>query len=221
VLQNVQVRVDLAFNAFFRRVRAGEKPGYPRFKGPGRYASLTYPQYGNGARLVGNTLTLSKIGVLPVVLHRPVAGAIKTVTLRRTAAGKWYACLSCEVAAPPAGVAVPDSAVGVDMGLAAFATLSSGEQVANPRFFRREERALQRAQRQLSAAAPGTVERAQRRRVVGRIHERIAHRWADFAHQTARRWVNSFGVIVFENLNTKGMLQNHCLAKSIADAAWY
>jgi putative transposase len=219
VLQNVQVRVDLAFNAFFRRVRAGEKPGYPRFKSQGRYDSLTYPQYGNGARLEGSTLTLSKVGTLQVVLHRPVAGAIKTVTLRRTATGKWYACLSCEVAGRDPAPR-PDTAVGVDVGLASFATLSNGEKVANPRFFRRDERALAKAQRRLAAVEKGTLERAQRRRVVGRIHERIANRRADFAHQTARGLVNRFGVVVFEDLNTHGLLQNHGLAKSIADAAW-
>jgi putative transposase len=219
VLQNVQVRVDGAFNAFFRRVRAGEQPGYPRFKSAGRYDSLTYPQYGNGARLAGSTLTLSKVGALAVVLHRPVEGQVKTVTLRRTATGKWYACLSCEVAGPPPTAAVPDTAVGVDVGLAAFATLSTGEQVANPRFFRREERALAQAQRRL-AAEQGPDKRARRRRVVGRIHERIAQRRADFAHQVARRLVNRFGLVVFEALNTVGLLQHHGLAKSIADAAW-
>jgi len=220
VLQNVQVRVDLAFSAFFRRVRAGEKAGYPRFKSEGRYDSLTYPQYGNGARLDGSRLTLSKIGALEVVLHRPVEGTIKTVTLRRTSTGKWYACLSCEVTAPSSAVPAPDTAVGVDMGLESFATLSEGEQVGNPRFFRREERALAKGQRRLAAEEKGTVERGRRRRVVGRIHERIANRRADFAHQTARRLVNRFGVIVFEELNIEGMLQNHSLAKSIADAAW-
>jgi putative transposase len=84
VLQNVQVRVDLAFKAFFRRLKAGIDAGYPRFKQFGRYDSITYPQYGNGARLEGNRLILSKIGALQINLHRPVEGRIKTVTLRRS-----------------------------------------------------------------------------------------------------------------------------------------
>jgi putative transposase len=155
-----------------------------------------------------------------VVLHRPVEGQIKTVTLRRTASGKWYACLSCEVEVRVAEPAVTDTAVGVDMGLESFATLTTGEKVPSPRFFRRDERALAKAQRRLAKAEKGTPERAKRRRVVGRVHERIANRRADFAHQTARMLVSRFGVVVFEGLNTKGMLQNHCLAKSIADAAW-
>src|ERR671933_104503 len=95
VLQNVQVRVDLAFQAFFRRVKEGaEEVGYPRFKGFGRYDSITYPQYGNGVRLEGDRIILSKVGAVHVVLHRPVEGTPKTVTLRRSQTGKWYVSFS-------------------------------------------------------------------------------------------------------------------------------
>ena len=91
VLQNVTERVDLAFKAYFRRVKAGEKePGYPRFKGYGRYDSITYTQ--SGFRLTANRLELSKVGNIMLVLHRPVEGTIKTLTLRRSSTGKWYAC---------------------------------------------------------------------------------------------------------------------------------
>ncbi|GIW16804.1 MAG: transposase [Tepidiforma sp.] len=218
VLQNACVRVDLAFKAFFRRVKAGEEPGYPRFKGPGRYDSLTYPQYGNGVRLEGRHLILSKLGSIKVVLHRPIEGTIKTVTIRRASTGKWYACFSVEV--EPSPQPVPDAAVGIDVGLESFATLSNGEKIANPRFFRREEKALAKAQRRLARAEKGTPERAKRRKVVARIHERIANRRRDFAHQHSRTLVNRFGIIAFEDLNVQGMLENRCLAKSIADAAW-
>jgi putative transposase len=219
VLQNVQVRVDLAFKAFFRRLKAGDKPGYPRFKGKGRYDSITYPQYGNGVRVDGNTLTLSKIGTVRFEHHRPIEGTIKTVTLRRASTGKWLVSFSVEQE-PPQPVPVPDAAVGVDVGVTTFATLSTGEAIANPRFFRRDEQALARAQRKLSNAEKGTPERAKRRKVVARIHERIAHRRKDFAHQVSRQLVNQFGIIIFEDLNITRMLKNHCLAKSIADAAW-
>lgn len=224
VLQNACVRVDLAFKAFFRRVKAGEQPGYPRFKGPGRYDSLTYPQYGNGARLEGRHLILSKLGSIKVVLHRPLEGTIKTVTIRRASTGKWYACFSVEV--EPSPQPVPDAAVGIDVGLESFATLSNGEKIANPRFFRKDERALAKAQRRLARAEKGTPERAKRRKVVARIHERIANRRRDFAHQHSRTLVNRFGIIAFEDLNVQGMLEGRSgaapqrLAKSIADAAW-
>src|SRR5665647_1411643 len=113
VLQNVQERVDLAFKAFFRRVKAGEKPGYPRFRGLGWYDSFTFKQY--GFELLGNGLLLSKIGVVKVVLHRPIQGRIKTLTIRRDAIGNWYACFACEVEGEH--LSSSDLAVGIDMGL--------------------------------------------------------------------------------------------------------
>jgi putative transposase len=220
VLQNVQVRVDLAFKAFFRRVKAAEPDaGYPRFKGFGRYDSMTYPQYGNGARLEGNRLILPKVGAVLINLHRPLEGRIKTVTLRRSSTGKWFVAFAVE-RERSADTDVPEAAVGVDVGLEKFATFSTGETIDNPRFFRGDEHDLKRAQRRLSEQPKGTPERAKRRKVVARIHERIANRRKDFAHQQSRKLVDRFGIIVFEDLSITRMLKNHCLAKSIADAAW-
>ncbi len=217
VLQEVCTRVDLAFQAFFRRVKAGEKEvGYPRFKGYGRYDSFTYPQ--TGFVLDHNRLSLSKIGEIQVVLHRPLEGKCKTLTIRRDATSKWYACFSCEVEGKP----LPDceKAVGIDVGLESFATLSNGEKVDNPRFFRKNEKELAKAQRKLSKAEKDTPERAKNRKIVSHVHQQIANRRRDFAHQLSRQLVNAYGLIAFENLNERGMLKNHHLAKSIADAAW-
>jgi putative transposase len=219
VLQNVQVRVDLAFKAFFRRVKAGEDPGYPRFKQFGRYDSMTYPQYGNGARLQGKRLILSKIGAVLINLHRPLEGRIKTVTLRRSSTGKWFVAFAVERPIQQSE-SVPEAAVGVDVGLEKFATLSTGETIDNPRFFRGDEGDLARAQRRLSEQPKGTPQRARRRKIVARIHERIANRRKNFAHQQSRKLVKGFGLIVFEDLSITRMIKNHCLAKSIADAAW-
>lgn len=216
VLQNVQTRVDLAFKAFFRRVKAGEKPGYPRFRGQGRYDSFTYPQF--GFALDGNRLKLSKIGAIKIRLHRPIEGKIKTLTIRQTPTGEWFACFSVEREMEP--LPPSEKAVGVDVGLESFATFSDGTKVPNPRFFRRDERALARAQRRLSKAEKGTPLWRKRRLVVAHIHERIANRRRDFAHKLSRSLVNTYGLIAFEDLNTSRMLKNHCLAKSISDAAW-
>jgi putative transposase len=216
VLQNVQARVDLAFKAFFCRSKAGEKPGYPRFRGVGRYDSFTFKQF--GFELLGNGLFLSKIGVVKVVLHRPIKGRIKTLTIRRDAVGNWYACFACEVQGEH--LPMSDLAIGIDMGLESFATLSNGVKVENPRFFRLDEKELVKVQRKLSQAEKGTPERSKRRRAVQHIHRRITNRRNDFAHQLSRVWVDHFGIIAFEKLNGKNMLQNHYLAKSISDAAW-
>ena len=110
--------------------------------------------------------------------------------------------------------------MGIDVGLKTFAALSNGEFIENPRFFRKDEKALAKVQRKLARQARGSKARKKARKVVSRIHERIRNRRHDFCHQNARRIVNRFGVIAVENLSVRNMLGNHCLAKSIADASW-
>lgn len=218
VLQNVGVRIDLAFKAFFRRVKAGETPGYPRFRGHERYHSFCYPQAPSGCKLNGDRLTLSGIGTVKVVLHRPLEGTPKTVCVRRSATGKWYVTFSCEWEPTP----LPASAepVGIDVGLSSFATLSTAEQIDNPRFFRQEEAALAKAQRKHAKEAKGSPARRKRRKVVARVHERTRWKRQDFADQHSRRIVNRFQVIAVEDMSVNRMVHNHCLAKSISDAAW-
>jgi putative transposase len=221
VLQNVAVRIDLAFKAFFRRVRSGEEPGYPRFRGERRYDSFTFPQIPVGCRLEGEDtrVRITNVGLVKITLHRPMEGIPKTATITRRSTGKWYVCFSCE-GPEPSPLPETGQQVGIDVGLKTFATFSTGHEIANPRFFRTEERALARTQRRLSREVKGTPERARRRRVVARVHERIGWRRGDFAHQHSRRVVNAFDLIAIEDLSVKGMTQNHCLAKSIHDVAW-
>lgn len=191
VLQNVAVRLDLAFKAFFRRVKADEKPGYPRFRGKGRYDSFTFSQ--SGFSLNGNILRLSRIGDVEVVLHRPVEGQVKTCTIKRSATGKWYVMFACEW--EPVPLPEKSEAVGIDVGLHSFATFSTGEQIKNPRFFRQEEKALAKVQRKLSKTEKETPERKKRRKVIARVHERIAWKRQNFIHQHSRKIVNRFGII--------------------------
>ena len=219
-LQNVQERVDLAFKAFFRRVKAGEEPGYPRFRGKGWYDSFTYPQPEKGGNLVNGMVRLPKIGDIKIKLHRQIEGKIKRLTVRRTATGKWFACFSVETEDVPLPPWKDGAVVGIDVGLESFATFSNGETIANPRFFREEEHELARAQRKLSKAPKGTPDRKKALKVVERVHERIANKRYEFAHQVSHNLVDRFGLIAFEDLNIKGMVHNHCLAKSISDVAW-
>ncbi len=217
VLQNVAVRIDLAYKAFFRRCKAGEKPGFPRFKGRGHYDSITYPQSGFSITH-DSRVCFSKIGSVKMVYHRPIQGKIKTCTVRRSSTGKWYVSFSCEM--EPEYLPETPTAVGIDVGLKTFATLSDGQEIENPRFFRSEEKALAKVQRKHSKLAKGTPQRRKHRKVVARVHERIAWKRQNFTHQQSRRVVNQFGTICVEDLEVNRMVHNHCLAKSISDAAW-
>jgi putative transposase len=137
VLQDVVLRVDRAFQAFFRRMQEGQTPGYPRFHGRDRYNSFTYPQYGNGATLDGGVLSLSKIGRILIRLHRQLEGPPKTVTISRDG---WYACFSCaDVPAQP--LPMTGQETGVDLGIEAFATVSDGTRIFSPSWHRKAERA--------------------------------------------------------------------------------
>jgi putative transposase len=187
------------------------------FKGRGRYDSFTFPQSGFKIDEQGK-LSCSGIGHIKMVLHRPLRGKMKTLTIRRSATGKWYACFSCEV--EPERLPPCDQQVGIDVELKSFATLSNGEEISNPRFFRKEEKALTRVQRRLSKAEDQTPERKIRRKIVARVHERIQFRRANFTHQESRQIVDRFGIIAVEDLMVNRMTHNHCLAKSLHDAAW-
>jgi putative transposase len=219
VLQEVQERVDLAFKAFFKRVKRGEKPGYPRFKGKRRYDSFTYPQHGFRLDESKELLKLSKIGDVPIRLHRKIRGMIKRVNINRRATGKWFACFTVDYESnkPPFK---DDKIVGIDVGIESFATFSTGEKVENPRFFISEERSLARAQRKLSGQEKGMLCYNKARKVIARIHERMSNKRLDFAHQLSRALVKRFGIIAFEDLNVMRMIKNHHLAKHIADVAW-
>src|SRR5712692_84048 len=217
VLQNVAVRIDLAFKAFFRRCKAGENPGFPRFRGRDRYDSFTFPQSGFSLTR-DDRVTLSKIGSVKMVYHRPIKGTVKTCTIRRSRTGKWYVSFSCEC--EPERLDPVATQVGIDVGLKTFATLSNGEEIANPRFFRQEEKALAKVQRKHSTLAKGTRQRRKHRQVVARVHERIQFRRDNFTHQESRQIVDRFGVICVEDLHVNRMVHHHCLAKSIQDASW-
>lgn len=218
VLQNVAIRLDLAFKAFFRRVKSGEKPGYPRFRGKDRYNSFTFPQPPQGCCLENNRLKISKVGCIKIKTHRPIEGTVKTVSVRKTSTGKWYVSFSCEVEIKK--LPKKSSSVGIDLGLHSFATLNDGESIDNPRFFRKAEDRLVKVQRKLSKLKKGSEERTKQKKVVSRVHERIVFQRKDFVHQLSRNIVNRFGFIAVEDLEVNKMVHNRCLAKSISDVAW-
>jgi putative transposase len=217
MLQVVVQDLDKAFRAFFRRVKSGQAPGYPRFKGAHRFHSLGLKEYGNGFRLDGRRLKVFGIGRLSVRWHRPLSGSIKTLRLVQKADG-WYAVFVCELEQT---VVLPSTAkqVGLDLGLSSLLTTSEGEKVSNPRHYRENQRKLKVLQRTVSRRQKGG---ANRRRAISRLrlhHQHVANSRKDYHHKVARFLVECYNVIYVEALNTKGLCRTR-LSKSIHDAAW-
>lgn len=218
VLQNVQERIELAFKAFFRRVKAGEEPGYPRFRGKGLYDSFTFKQ--SGYKLVGNRLTISKVGDVPIKLHRPICADMKTLTIQRDAVGNFYACFSCETEATP--LPTNHKVVGIDLGLTTFAYFSNGEKIDRQRWMKKDAADVARLQRKKEQFAKGSVERRKVIKALCHAYERSANRRNNFAHQESRKLVNEYQFIAFEKLDIKDMQVNgnKTISRGIADVAW-
>jgi putative transposase len=218
VLQDVVLRVDRAFQAFFRRLQAGEKPGYPRFHGRDRYNSFTYPQFENGARLDNGFLVLSKIGRVAVRWSRPLEGTIKTVTISREADG-WYACFSCaEVPTQP--LEPTGQETGIDLGLTSFATLADGTMIHNPRCYRKAEAYLRRCARRVARRKKGTHRRRKAVKLLAKAYQKVRRQRQDFQHKTALQLVRHYDTIYLEDLQVRNLVRNPYLAKSISDAGW-
>jgi len=249
VLQDVILRVDRAYQAFFRRVKNGEKPGYPRFKGRNWYDSFTYPDHwgwkltideqkthGEKHKKCKASLSLSKIGTVKVILHRAIEGIIKTLTIKREGE-HWYAIFSCE--AVDKALPVSSQEVGIDLGVTHFAALSDGTFIEHPHYFRKSEKKLAKAQQALSRKKKGSHRRAKAVKRVAMCHRKVRNQRKDFQHKASRKLVNQYQVIVLEDLQVKNLtkapapkqdeqgtyLPNGARAKaglnkSILDAGW-
>jgi putative transposase len=218
VVQDVVLRVERAFHAFFRCVKAGEQPGYPRFQGQNRYHSFTYPQYGGGAVLDGGVLSLSKVGRIPIRLYRPLVGTPKTVTILREADG-WYACIACaEVPIEP--LPLTGNETGIDVDLRVFLITADGEVVENPRHYRKAENQLAKAQRRVSRCKQGSKRRRKAVALLKRKHQKVQRQRRDFHHKTALYLLRSYDTIFLEDVQVANMVRKHRLAKSISDAGW-
>ena len=214
--QRTLKRLERAFQAFFRRVKAGETPGYPRFKGRNRFDSVEFT-YSDGIKLRERTLYIQFVGEVKAKLHRPVDGTIKTATIKRQV-GRYYVCFAVEVERPK--LEATGQSIGLDMGITNFIATSDGTLYDAPKYLRQSERKLRRLQRKVSRRQKGSHRRRKAVRDLQRCHEHIRNQRLDTAHKTARELVTDYDLIAVENLNTQGLLKNHHLAKSIADASW-
>jgi len=210
VLQNVLKRVDRSFKNFYRGF------GYPRFQGRNRYNSFTYPQSGFG--IEDDKLILSKIGSIRIILHREIEGKIKTCTIKKDI-DQWYVTFSCEIDKPILLVEIRTE-TGIDVGLKSLLTMSNGEQIEPPEFLRESEDKLKQEQKRLSRKKKRSHNKNHQRIIVAKVHRKIRNQRKDFAHKTSRILVETYDHIVFEDLQIRNMVQNHCLAKSISDAGW-
>ncbi len=221
VLQDCVKRVDLAFKRYLKGDCKGKKSGRPRFKGKGRYRSMTFPSLGK-TPIYGNYLKLPKFGSLKMVYHRPIPDGfkVKTATVTRKADG-YYVTLSIQDDTVPDIIPIErvENPTGIDMGLKSFLVKSDGTEVKIPQYYRKAHKALRKAQKAVSRKRKGSSNQRKAIEKLGKVHKCVADTRKDFHFKTAKALLNEHDLIAYEKLNIKGLARTK-LAKSILDAGW-
>jgi putative transposase len=211
-------RLDRAMQAFFRRIKTGEKPGYPRFRGYGRFDSVEFT-IGEGAKLTKESKAyFMGVGDVKIKRHRPIEGQIKTARFKKEADG-WYVIFSC-VLPDFEGEPSTNPTVGIDLGLKAFFVDSEGGEVKPPKLYRKAQKKLKRLQRAVARKKRGGSNRRKAVTHLAKFSQHVANQRGDFHHKTALDLVKKYGKIAHEDLNVKGMIRGLSLAKSCHDAGW-
>jgi len=209
-------RLDRSFKDFRRRLRRGEDPGPPRYRGVDHYKSFSL---GDRHRIVENRLHVPKLGWVKLHLYRPLGGPVRDVVLKKEAGG-WFAYVVCDIgAAPPKGVVHPNKIVGIDVGLNVLAVLSDGGAIENPRYMKKSEVLLARRQQAYRRKRPGSRSHARAVNLVARMRQHIGDQRLDYARKTAKQLINNYDLIVHEDLQIARMVRGN-FAKSIHDAGW-
>ncbi|MEH2280996.1 MAG: transposase [Nostoc sp.] len=221
VLQEVPKKVEIAFDRWIKGDANGKHSGKPRFKGACQYKTFTYPQF-KKEHFSNDKITLSKIGTVKVIVHRPIPDGfgIKTVSVTKKADG-YYVTLSLEDKTVPA--IKPDfdvnNIVGIDVGLIHFVVTSDDERITAPKFLRKAERKLKSAQRKVSRRKKGSNRRRKAIKKLGKQYKKVADTRKNFHFKTANNLLKKYDVIAVEKLNIKGLAKSR-LAKSVNDAGW-
>ncbi len=211
-LQAVTLNLSRAFINFFEK-----RSEYPTFKRKFGKQSLTFPQ---NVKILDGEIKFPKLGKVFAVIHRPIEGKVKTVTITKNASEEYYASILTEDGLDLPEPSAEGKAIGIDVGLTHFAITSDGSKYDNPRWLERHEKNLKQKQKDLSRKQKGSKNRNKARRKVARVHNKISRSREDFQHKLSRRIVDENQVIIVENLNIKGMVKNHCLAKGINQVGW-
>ena len=235
-LANAQMQLNQAFSHFFRRLKEPPKfkadgtrdYGFPNFKHKGKRDSYTTNNQKGTVAIDGSFIKLPKIGHIKANIHRSINGLIKSATVSRTPTGKYFVSLLVETIAKP--FPKTNSNIGIDLGLTDFIVLSDGTRVANPKFLAKLQDKLSFEQRKLSKRREVSLKAKKKlsdsrnyqkqRLKVNKIHETISNKRKDFLHKLSHSLIKNHDVIVIEDLNVKGMVKNHKLAKSISDSSW-
>ena len=212
-LQQAVINLDVAFSNFFNpKLKAGK----PTFKSKhGRQSSY------HCVGILDAAIKIPKILPIEARLHREITGMLKSITLSRSATGKYYASLLCDDGMEaPAKPALISNVTGLDMGLAHFVIKSDGNKIASPRHLINASRNLRRKQKALSRKKKGSANRRKARIQLAAVHERVAGARADFQHKLSRAIVDENQAVIVETLKMANMMKNHHLARAIGDAGW-